>query len=337
MRPLRLGMTSSEALLCLLLFLGAPTWGAAIQDGSRTSELRASASHSGADITRTEAMAWLQAHKPRTDSSDIDFLAAHAEQAVKSREAYPWAKSVPLDLFKTYVLPYTHFDEKPEDWRSRFFEHLEPLLSDEMSVKEAATAVQQGVWAAFGEPRIHFKSNSTPEVLSPSDVFSKRYGSCTGLSIFLADALRSCGIPARLVGVAEWNQPSKGNHNWVEVWFDEHWNIVDAGPGEQWNKVWFTDLAKKGVEHSLSGIYSPVTWLPDAADAVYTVTWDTPPLKLPAIELTSRYKGPSPMNQGMMRHDVAIKVLIVGGCACLVAVMLVLSRLRGIGTPPESC
>jgi hypothetical protein len=47
---------------------------------------------------------------------------------------------------------------------------------------------------------ITFKSDQTPEIMSPSQVIAAGYASCTGLSIFLVNALRSVGIPARLAG-----------------------------------------------------------------------------------------------------------------------------------------
>jgi hypothetical protein len=55
----------------------------------------------------------------------------------------------------------------------------------------------------------------------------------TGLRIFLIDALRSVGIPARLVGTPAWNNdPRNGNHNWVEVWVDSisEWQFIQAEP-----------------------------------------------------------------------------------------------------------
>jgi len=251
-----------------------------------------SAGGGGGSAAEDEAVAWLVAHKPAGDNSSMEFLRAHAKEAIVSREAFPWAASVPLEMFQDWVLPYTHFDERPENWRSTFTDQLSPLLKKDMSLQQAATAVQQGIWKAFGEPAIVFKSNQTPQVLSPSDVFAKRHGSCTGLSIFLVDGLRSCGIPARVVGTAEWNRPEKGNHNWVEVWFDGRWNFIDAAPGPAtWNEAWFVDVAHQAIEHGLNGIYTPIKWQPKQADALYPVTWRTPTLQLPAIELTAAYQA----------------------------------------------
>jgi hypothetical protein len=250
----------------------------------------ASGAESASEFSKQDATEWLLQHRPKHDGTTDDFVAAHAWEAVKTRETYPWAQEVPLQLFQEYVLPYTHFDEKPELWRAYFFDRLEPSVQGATSLKDAAIAVQQGIWTAFGDTAIHFKSNSTPEVLSPmADVLVKRYGSCTAMSIFLADGLRSCGVPARVVGIAEWNRPDKGNHNWVEAWFDDRWNFIDAVPGERnWNEAWFKETARESIPGGINGIYTP-TWNSDEVTGNYIVGWRDPHLSLPAIELTSKY------------------------------------------------
>lgn len=264
---------------------------AASLDDFRKRVLSAGASLSSNHISSSDAIDWLVQHQPARINTSHDFVVDHATEAVRARDAYPWAQAVPMQLFQEYVLPFAHFDEKPEPWRKYFNSHLDPLVKDVTSLRGAATAIQQGIWMAFGDPPVHFKSNSTPEVLSPmSDLLVTRYGSCTAMSIFLADGLRSCGVPARVVGINEWNRPEKGNHNWVEAWFDNKWNFIDAAPGEtEWNNAWFSGVAAQSIEHGVHGIYTP-TWNSAAKTGEYVVGWRDPPLVLPAIELTSTYK-----------------------------------------------
>lgn len=260
----------------------------AVQQAKRA--VATAANRNSAEYTQQDATTWLLQHRPKYDNSTHDFVAAHALGAVRTRDAFSWAQEVPLQLFQEYVLPYTHFDEKAEPWRAYFFEKLEPSVQNASSLRDAATAIQQGIWTAFGDPSIHFKANSTPAVLSPmSELLVKRYGSCTAMSIFLADGLRSCGVPARVVGTPVWNRPEKGNHNWVEAWFDGRWNFIDANPGERWNEAWFKDEASKAIPNSINGIYTP-TWNQTEVTGTYTVTWRDPFLKLPAIDLTQEYK-----------------------------------------------
>ena len=45
-----------------------------------------------------------------------------------------------------------------------------------------------------------FAAGSTPPVVAPADFLTYGYGSCTAWAKFLANALRSVGVPAREVG-----------------------------------------------------------------------------------------------------------------------------------------
>lgn len=55
------------------------------------------------------------------------------------------------------------------------------------------------IWTLRGW-NITFKSNQTPDIMSPSQVIAAGYASCTGLAIFLVNACRAVGIPARVAG-----------------------------------------------------------------------------------------------------------------------------------------
>lgn len=53
------------------------------------------------------------------------------------------------------------------------------------------------IWAIWD---LHFVPDQTPEIMSVEQVLAKGYASCTGLSIFLVNACRAVGIPARIAG-----------------------------------------------------------------------------------------------------------------------------------------
>uniref|UniRef100_A0A7S4C5T3 Transglutaminase-like domain-containing protein n=1 Tax=Chrysotila carterae TaxID=13221 RepID=A0A7S4C5T3_CHRCT len=59
-------------------------------------------------------------------------------------------------------------------------------------------------------------------------VISYGQASCSGLSILLACACRSVGIPARLVVVPRWADAPHGNHAWVEVYDSGRWGFIGA-------------------------------------------------------------------------------------------------------------
>jgi len=230
-----------------------------------------------------------------------------------SSERFSWTKEYDDSVFLTNVAPITHFDEVAEGWMPVMREHLTTdakghkkffnRQGTDKSLKEVAQFVVKNVWSAFGKPYITFKPNQTPKILAPlSDVLIQRHGSCTAMSIFLADALRSVGVPARVVGIAKWNRDEGGNHNWVEAYFDGKWNFIDAVPGTTtWNSAWFTEsgLAQKSQTKDMSQILTPVWDNQRKGKTVYHITWskaDTDAkdfkvyMELPAIDLTAQYK-----------------------------------------------
>eukprot|EP01083_Nonionella_stella_P099834 280843_1 len=75
------------------------------------------------------------------------------------------------------------------------------------------------------------------------------YASCTGLSIFFVNILRTVGIPARLGGTAAWNgKEENGNHSWIEVWDsdDGKWHIMESKPASG--------------DHGDRDLYDPCQW-----------------------------------------------------------------------------
>jgi len=229
-----------------------------------------------------------------------DDFRANADLALKTRDL-PFAQQVSKSMFFSYVLPYSHFDEPIDDWRSRMYPKLLPYVKDKQSLKDAAEAIMPIWGTALG--KLEFKSNMTPQVMAPiTETLQKGYASCTGMSIFLADCMRAVGIPARIVGVNEWNRPEGGNHNWVEIWVGDRWNFVDAVPSSQavtWNQTWFNEQAtKQSSEPKSYAILSPL-WGPEA-DTVYPMTWRTPPTYVSAIDVTANYASPAAASRSLV-------------------------------------
>ncbi len=83
--------------------------------------------------------------------------------------------------------------------------------------------------------------------MDPMSVLTFGYGSCTGVSIVLINALRAAGIPARLAGTSAWNDnPDNGNHSWIEFFRSDHkWHIhimeslpASGGDGISPTNIW---------------------------------------------------------------------------------------------------
>ena len=68
---------------------------------------------------------------------------------------------------------------------------------------------------------------------------------CGEESVFLVNALRSVGIPARQVYVPRWSH-CDDNHAWVELWCDGKWYFTGAcEPLMILNKGWFTNASSR--------------------------------------------------------------------------------------------
>ncbi len=96
---------------------------------------------------------------------------------------------------------------------------------------------------------IVWKSDSTPLVMSPFEVYAYGYASCTGHAITVAAALRSVGVPSRVSGTI-WNatcvqghpvnQTAGDNHSWIETWNNGDWSFCDANScANGLNNTWF--------------------------------------------------------------------------------------------------
>lgn len=201
-------------------------------------------------------------------------------------------------MFLNDVLPIRQLDEPVESWRPTFYSKLSHLAEGKTSLKEIADAVVPAVFTGTLGKAVDFKANQTPEIMAPiSETLAHGFASCSGLSILVTDALRSVGVPARVVGTAVWNIPTGGNHNWVEVWWGGRWHFIDATPpGDEvnWDATWFIDNAAKGVPGTIHGIYTalPVGQGQDeAGNGTYSFTWRAPPLNVTAEDRTPFYKS----------------------------------------------
>ena len=91
----------------------------------------------------------------------------------------------------------------------------------------------------------HFEPNQTPAIMDPMSARAFGHASCTGMSIYMSSALRTIGIPARVVGTPAWhNHKADGNHNWIEIYMpglnskDVHdpWLFFGPKEGSGWKK-----------------------------------------------------------------------------------------------------
>ena len=171
-------------------------------------------------------LAFLVEHMPESDLRTLgaEFLLADTKLAREALESAPWAASIPADVYREAVLPYAQADEVREPWRARLRELSLPLVAGAKTAGEAALRLNEKL---FGVVNVRYSTKRRKACQSPSESIEQGLASCTGLSILLADACRSVGVPARIAGIALWpaagDQPAGGNHTWVEVWDGSAW------------------------------------------------------------------------------------------------------------------
>jgi len=259
------------------------------------------------DPTEQECLAYLRKYAPPADRTSPNITAAfllnNIQLALKARNATAWGRSVPKPLFLNEVLPYAMMAEPrglPHwDWRPMFHKDLMPLVKE---MPNASTAAEAGVntlsWKLV-TPQIKFFAAPNCEIneYAPITTLKAHQSSCTGLGIYVVAALRSVGIPARVVGTPHWNRcggmgatcslcPSGdlctvgnhssddqcGNHDWAEVWVDGAWHFIDPDGDHRLDHGWFIQSTKLQTVHTGS-FYN---------HSVVASSWAIPTSDLPA-------------------------------------------------------
>ena len=229
--------------------------------------------------------------------------------SLMARQKYPWAENISIDLFFDYVLPYASVNEARTDWRQLIWDKLTPEIdehqfyknTDDLNVLElVAQFVNSKIWSLLAPKdtdNIIFKSSQTPLIYDPMSTMLFGYASCTGISILYIDALRTLGIPARLVGTPAWNgNVENGNHNWVEVWLgnDESggWKFIEGlpagGPSETFENPcdkWFCTAAHFGGDQDTNVFAARYS----ESEISYPMAWDLDNTDIPGVDRTEYY------------------------------------------------
>ena len=133
---------------------------------------------------------------------------------------------VPYDIFKLYVTPYSNLDEPRDHWRKYLFDKYKKYVpKGPFKLGQISQIIFDLLNKVYEIEGLYFTANLSPVRLTPMETLTWGTASCTGLSIFAVDLLRSLGWPARVTGTI-WNDDvpiSQGdmnynNHNWIEVY-----------------------------------------------------------------------------------------------------------------------
>jgi hypothetical protein len=190
-----------------------------------------------------EAARFLVDNLPPGDTVALDAaaLAEHVDYAFLAREAMPWGRQVPFDIFLRYVMPHRVAQERVQPWRRQLFETLVPVLAGITDIRTAALAVNRCCFAMAGF------STSARWDQGPADTWTRGVGRCEELSILFVDAARAVGIPARTCYTPCWRH-SDDNHLWAEFWDGAQWQYLGAGEPESLpGLAWFSPHLPKAV------------------------------------------------------------------------------------------
>ena len=205
-------------------------------------------------VEEREALVFLYAYSPLIDLSFSggDFLLKNVRWAFQVREAMPWGKDIPEDIFRHFVLPVRGGKENLDTARIVFYKELKERVATCESMEKAALEVNH--WCH--EHVIYKPTNARTR--SPLATMLTAYGRCGEESIFTLAALRAVGIPARQIYTPRWAH-CDDNHAWIEVWVDGEWKYLGAcEPEPRLNIAWFTLPVQRAmyVESEVFGKYN---------------------------------------------------------------------------------
>lgn len=257
-----------------------------------------------------DAEAYLRSHEFSFDKPseatyfDGGIAVTSVALALRARQRFGWAASVPKDLWQAYVLPAFVVNEARTNWRQFMWDALvdQPWLvglSNASSLANVTLMLNDHCWTdlrAAGQSPIRFKAEQTPLIFDAMSTITFGYASCTGISITFVNALRTLGIPARLVGTPAWHGIAKdGNHNWVEVWTGRAWQFIEgrpAGPGESLSNPcdkWFCHPDHFSGNGTGTRVFATTCGNAATGGAHYPMDWDLGNRAVAGIDRTEYY------------------------------------------------
>jgi hypothetical protein len=166
-------------------------------------------------------------------------LRENLDFAFLARQAMPWGRQVPWDLFLHYVLPHRTSQEPFQPHRAMLFRELAPLCLTARSMEEALSRV--GYWCAA---KAEYRPTSRRD-LGVRSVLDGGWGRCEETNILFMAAARAVGLPVRQAMVPWW-QHGDGNHAWVEAWTENGWRFLESGTEfTELNQTWYAAQAPR--------------------------------------------------------------------------------------------
>lgn len=147
-----------------------------------------------------------------------------AVSSFAAAEMLPWEHdALPPAVVQSALQPDWVFCEDACDWRKPVADIFRPLVRECATAREAVLTIASQMTAATG---VYYSMERRKANMNALEALREKKVSCTGQSVLLVCALRSVGIPARVVWVLTWNH-MPGNHTWVEAWVDGGWQMIE--------------------------------------------------------------------------------------------------------------
>ena len=172
---------------------------------------------------------------PMSELLSIDFSLLHkyASHAAMLKNTMSWAKDLDLDTFLCYVAGARAHLERVTDVREFFYDELKDIVKDR-TLTEAACLVN--FWCS--EQATYGDTDALTES-SPLGMYNGGSGRCEEESVFVVNAMRSVGIPARVCPMFWSIVP--GGHAVIQVLIDGEWHYMGScEPDPVVDSGWFT-------------------------------------------------------------------------------------------------
>ena len=173
-------------------------------------------------------------------SFSVETIGSYVSASLEAYEKIEYVRTIPQDVFMTYVLCHRVNSECLDGSRKTLMERILPLVQGK-TVEEAALAVNYWCYS---------QATYTPaddRTLGPLSVMRRTLGRCGEESVLCVAAMRSVGIPARQCYAPRWSH-CDDNHAWVEVWINGVWHYMGAcEPEPVLDKGWFTAASSRAM------------------------------------------------------------------------------------------
>lgn len=173
-------------------------------------------------------------------SFSVEQIDAYVNATLEAYELLPNLRSLPEEIFFSYVLAYRVNDEHLDGSRAALLHALLPRVREKNAYD---TVLEVNRWCC--EQASYMPSDT--RTLGPLAMMKSTLGRCGEESVFVVSALRSVGIPARQCYVGRWSH-CDDNHAWVEVWIDGVWHYLGGcEPEPALDRGWFTAAASRSM------------------------------------------------------------------------------------------